>query len=368
MRRCRPPWCRGSRPRSRGSPGPTARCSTRGSRQTLRTRNRLTRFDPVVPPAAAPRAHSLLRPRRAGGDLAFRWLVTLLAAGLLGLVAVLFYELFANARPLIARDGLSFVWRNVWDVPNDVFGARALLIGTLVSSLIAVALAVPVALGISLFLTEIAPRWLRQPISSLVELLAAVPSVAFGFWGLLVLVPLMAHTVDPFLIKVLGSTGLFEEPQFGVSLLTAGVVLAVMILPIVAAISREVFSAVPSDQREAALALGATKWESIRMAVLPYSKAGIVGAVVLGLGRAMGETMAVVFVIGNSPLITHNLLAPGASITAQIANTFQEVSTTGHQLAALLYLALILFFITLIVNMGARLLVWRSSAAAGGVR
>jgi phosphate transport system permease protein len=332
-----------------------------------------TGTEPAVPPsarapAALPAASPLSRRGRAGGDQAFRWLVTLLAAGLLGLVAVLFYELFANARPLIARDGLSFAWRNTWDVPRDIFGARPLLVGTLVSSAIAVVLAVPVALGISLFLTEIAPRWLRQPISSLVELLAAVPSVAFGFWGLLVLVPLMAHTVDPFLIKVLGWTRLFEQPQFGVSLFTAGVVLAVMILPIVAAISREVFSVVPRDQREAALALGATKWESIRMAVLPYSRAGIVGAIVLGLGRAMGETMAVVFVIGNSPQISNNLLAPGASITAQIANTFAEVSTTGHQLSALLYLALLLFFVTLIVNMIARLLVWRTSAVAGGVR
>ncbi len=321
-------------------------------------------------PAATPRRslRSLAGPGGAWGDRTFRWLVTGMAVALLGLVAVLFYELFANARPLIARDGLSFVWRNVWDVPRDIFGARALLVGTLVSSLIAVVLAVPVALGTSLFLTEVAPRWLRQPISSLVELLAAVPSVAFGFWGLLVLVPIMARTVNPFLIKVLGWTGLFEAPQFGVSLVTAGVVLAVMILPIVAAISREVFTVVPSDQREAAFALGATKWESIRMAVLPYSRAGIVGAVVLGLGRAMGETMAVVFVIGNSPQITSNLLAPGASITAQIANTFAEVSTTGHQLNALLYLALLLFFVTLVVNVAARLLVWRTSAVAGGVR
>jgi phosphate transport system permease protein len=310
----------------------------------------------------------LLRPAGGRGDTAFRWLSTVMAVGLLGLVALLFYELFANARPLIARDGLSFVWRNDWDVPRDVFGARSLLLGTLISSLIAVVFAVPVALGISLFLTEVAPRWLRQPISSLVELLAAVPSVAFGFWGLLVLVPLMAHTVDPFLIRILGWTGLFGNPQFGVSLFTAGVVLAIMILPIIAAISREVFRVVPHDQREAALALGATKWESIRMAVLPYARAGIVGAVVLGLGRAMGETMAVVFVIGNSPQILRNLLAPGSSITAQIANTFAEVSTTGHQLPALLYLALLLFFVTLIVNVAARLLVWRTAAVAGGVR
>ncbi|HZD03073.1 MAG TPA: phosphate ABC transporter permease subunit PstC [Actinomycetes bacterium] len=325
----------------------------------------------VTRDAAPPPPPSLRTLRGTGGGLGdriFRRLVTVMAVAVLALAGLLFWELFANSRPLIARDGLAFVWRNVWDVPRDLFGGRAPLLGTLISSAIAVVLAVPVALGIALFVTEIAPRWMRRPISSLVELLAAVPSVAFGFWGIVVLVPIMARHVDPVLIKLLGWTGLFRGPQFGLSLFTAGLVLAIMILPIVAAISREVFSVVPRDQREAALALGATKWESIRMAVLPYSRAGIVGAIVLGLGRAMGETMAVVFVIGNSPEISRNLLAPGVSITAQIANTFAEVSTTGHQLAALMYLALLLFFLTLIVNVAARLLVWRTSAVSGGVR
>src|ERR671931_671877 len=264
------------------------------------------------------------------------------------------------------RPGAARLIRPVTGRGDVVF--RWLVLGMLITSCIAVVLAVPVALGIALFTTEIAPAWLRRPISSLVELLAAVPSVAFGFWGLIVLVPILARDVNPALIKVLGWTGLFEAPQFGVSLFAAGVVLAIMILPIVAAISREVFSVVPRAQREAALALGATKWESIRMAVLPYARSGIIGAVVLGLGRAMGEAMAVAFVIGNSPLIQKNLLAPGASVTSQIVNTFAEVSTTGHQLSALLYLALVLFFITLLVNVAARLLVWRSAAVSGGVR
>jgi phosphate transport system permease protein len=342
-------------------------------RTPIRERPPTATASPQIPGDAAAEAargsvRVLLRPVKAGGDARFRWLVIGAALALLALTLVIFWELFSNARPLIVRDGLSFLWKNQWDVERDLFGARALLLGTLVTSAIAVALAVPVALGVALFTTEVAPRWLRRPISSLVELLAAVPSVAFGFWGLLVLGPIFQKHVDPLLITALGWTGLFAKPDFGVSLFLAGVVLAIMILPIVAAISREVFTVVPRAQREAALALGATKWESIRMAVVPYSRAGIIGGVVLGLGRAMGETMAVVFVIGNSPLIQRNLLAPGASITAQIANTFQEVSTTGHQLAALLYLALILFFITLIVNMAARLLVMRANRLAGGMR
>ncbi len=321
------------------------------------------------PPAPRPgRRRGPLRRVGGRGDTAFGWLVTVMAVGLLAFTAVMFYELFANARPLIARDGLGFVWRNDWNVERDSFGARSFLLGTLVTSLVAIVLAVPVALGVALFVTEVAPAWLRRPVASLVELLAAVPSVVFGFWGLFVLVPLMRTTIDPVLVRVLGWTGLFATPDFGVSLWTAGVVLAIMILPIVAAIAREVFTVVPRAQREAALALGATRWESIRMAVLPYARSGIIGGVVLGLGRAMGETMAVVFVIGNSQQLQRNLLAPGTSITAHIANTFAEVSTTGHQLAALLYLALLLFLVTLLVNMAARALVWRAAAISGGVR
>ncbi len=322
---------------------------------------------PLNPNLNPGRVRGLLRPV-GRGDSAFRWLVTGMATALLALTAVLFWELYANARPLIARDGLSFITRDVWDSEHDVFGARSLLFGTVATSAIAVVLAVPVALGVALFTTEIAPRWLRRPVSSLVELLAAVPSVAFGFWGIVVLAPIMARDLDPLLIKLLGWTGLFAAPQFGLSLFTAGVVLAIMILPIVAAISREVFTVVPRSQREAALALGATKWESIRMAVLPYSRSGVIGAIVLGLGRAMGETMAVAFVIGSVPEFHKNLLAPGYSITALIANTFNEVSSTGHQLSALLYLALLLFFITLLVNVAARLLVWRATAVSGGAR
>jgi phosphate transport system permease protein len=268
----------------------------------------------------------------------------------------------------MARDGLGFVWHSTWDAGRDLYGGRPFLLGTLVSSAIALVLAVPVALGGSLFVTELAPAWLRRPIANLVELLAAVPSIAYGFWGLVVLAPFMRDRVDPLLIRLLGWTGLFERPDVGLSLWTAGVVLAVMILPIVFAISREVFLAVPRDQREAALALGATRWETIRLAVLPYARSGVVGAVVLGLGRALGETMAIVFVIGNAIQIKGNLLAPGTSVTAHIANTFQEVSTAGFGLSALLYLALVLFVITLLVNVAARLLVARQGRIMAGVR
>jgi phosphate transport system permease protein len=339
-----------------------------GGTLAARARPALRPAPPAPAPAPQRGLRALVKPTSGRGDVAFRWLVLAFAVGLLAFTAAIAYELVANARTLIVRDGLGFIWRYDWNVEKDSFGARAFVLGTLITSAIAIAIAVPVALGIALFVTDVAPRWLRRPVASLVELLAAVPSVAYGFWGIAVLVPIMKNDVDPVIIRLLGWTGLFQRPDFGLNLFTAGLVLAIMILPIVAAIAREVFRVVPSAQREAALALGATRWESIRMAVLPYARSGIIGAVVLGLGRAMGETMAVVFVIGNSPQIVRNLLAPGVSITAQIANTFAEVSTTGHQLAALMYLALLLFGITLLVNVAARLLVWRTTRVAGGVR
>jgi phosphate transport system permease protein len=316
----------------------------------------------------AGRVRALIAAPSRQGDRVFRVLVNLFALAILGLAALTLWELIVNARPLIARDGLGFIWNNVWDVGRNLYGGRPFLIGTVISSGIAVLLAVPVALGGALFVTELSPSWLRRPISNLVELLAAVPSIAYGFWGLVVLAPFMRDTIDPVLIKVLGWTGLFDKPDVGLSLWTAGVVLAIMILPIIASISREVFTAVPRDQREAALGLGATRWEMIRMAVLPYARSGVVGAIVLGLGRALGETMAIVFVIGNAIQFKGNLLAPGTSVTAHIANTFQEVSTAGFGLAALLYLALVLFVVTLAVNIAARQLVAHQQRIMGGTR
>jgi phosphate transport system permease protein len=316
----------------------------------------------------AGRIRRLLPAHRTWGDLSFRLIVYAFAAAILGLAALTVWQLASNARPLIVRDGLSFVWGNTWDAGRSIFGGRPFLLGSVVTSAIALVLAIPVAIGGALFVTELAPGWLRRPISNLVELLAAVPSIAYGFWGLVVLAPFLRDKVDPVLIRLLGWTGLFNQPDVGLSLWTAGVVLAIMVLPIVSAISREVFSAVPTDQREAALALGATRWEMIRIGVLPYARSGVVGAVVLGLGRALGETMAVVFVIGNAIQFKPNLLQPGTSVTANIANTFQEVSSAGLGLAALLYLALILFIITLAVNGAARLLVARQQRILGGAR
>jgi phosphate transport system permease protein len=323
---------------------------------------------PGLDPEQTGRVRQLLPRYRTLGDRTFQLIVYGFALGILGLAALTVYQLVSNAWPLIEKEGLSFIWDNVWDTANNLYGGRPFLLGSIVTSAIAVVLAVPVAVGGALFVTELAPAWLRRPISELVELLAAIPSIAYGFWGLIVLAPFLRDTIDPVLIRLLGWTGLFAPPDVGLSLWTAGVVLAIMILPIIAAISREVFTAVPVDQREAALALGATRWEMIRLAVLPYARSGVVGAVVLGLGRALGETFAVVFVIGNAIQFQRNLLRPGTSVTANIANTFQEVSTTGLGLAALLSLALVLFVITLIVNAAARVLVARQRRILGGTR
>jgi phosphate transport system permease protein len=323
---------------------------------------------PGLDPEQTGRIRRLVPRYRPLGDRTFRLVVYGFALAILGLAALTVYQLVSNARPLIEREGLSFVWDNVWDTANDLYGGRPFLLGSIVTSAIAVVLAVPVAVGGALFVTELAPPWLRRPISELVELLAAVPSIAYGFWGLIVLAPFLRDRIDPVVIRLFGWTGLFAPPDVGLSLSTAGVVLAIMILPIIAAISREVFTAVPVDQREAALALGATRWETIRLGVLPSARSGVVGAVVLGLGRALGETMAVVFVIGNAVQFQRNLLHPGTSVTANIANTFQEVSTAGLGLAALLYLALVLFVITLVVNAAARFLVARQQRIMGGTR
>jgi phosphate transport system permease protein len=273
------------------------------------------------------------------------------------MVGLIFYELVSQSNKTIAKFGFKFLIKTIWDPVAEDFGGLAFIYGTIVSSLVALMIAVPLSLGTALFLTEICPPKVRAVLSLLVELLAAIPSVIYGLWGLFVLAPFLRHYVEPFLGKYLGWTGLFTGPKYGIGMLAAGVILAIMILPIISSIAREVIMAIPRQQREAALALGATKWEMLRIAVLRNARAGIMGAVILGLGRAFGETMAVTMVIGNRPEIAKSLFAPGYTLASVVANEFSEAFGAMH-LSALMEAALILFAITLIVNALAGVLVW----------
>ncbi|MEO8910408.1 MAG: phosphate ABC transporter permease subunit PstC [Gemmatimonadaceae bacterium] len=282
------------------------------------------------------------------------------------LVVAIAVAIFSGAWPAFAKLGLSIVTSSDWDVQAGHFGAAPALYGTLVSSVVALVIATPLALGVAIFLSEFSPTWLRQPVGFLVDLLAAIPSVVYGLWGIFVLVPLLRDPIMPFLRDRLhlGATPFFSGPAYGPSMLAAGIILAIMALPYISAVSREVLMAVPRSQREAALALGATRWEMIRDAVVPYARSGIIGGIMLGLGRALGETMAVTMVIGNRPEISASLLAPGYTMASLIANQFSE-ATSDLQLSALLAVGAVLFVITLIVNAVARWLVW--SVARGRV-
>ncbi len=266
------------------------------------------------------------------------------------------------ALPALRRFGLHFLTSSAWDPTNDVYGVAPAIYGTLVSSFVALVIATPLALGAAIFLTEYAPEWLRRPAAFLIDLLAAIPSVIFGLWAIFVLVPILRDPVMPFLRDTLhlGATPFFTGPAYGPSMLAASVVLAVMILPYISAVSREVLLAVPRSQREAALALGATQWEMIRGAVIPFARSGIIGGVILGLGRALGETMAVTMVIGNRQEISASLFAPGYTLASVIANQFAE-ATGDLQLSALMAAGFVLFLVTLVVNAGARWLVWRTA-------
>ncbi len=298
------------------------------------------------------------RRRRRLGDPAFAWLVRLLAIGVLVLVAAIGVSLLYDGRRAFQEFGAGFLVGTTWDPVSGQFGALPFLYGTVVTSVLALLLGAPVALGAALFLSELAPGWLRGLASLLVELLAAIPSVIYGLWGIFVLAPLLPSTVEPALSQGLGLLPLFQGPMYGVGLLAGGVILAIMIVPTVAAVSRDVLRAVPAEQREAALALGATRWEAIQLGVLPVARPGIVGALILGLGRALGETMAVTMVIGNRPEIALSLFAPGYTMAAAIANEFAEATDDLH-VSALMAIGCLLFFVTVLVNAIARLLVWR---------
>jgi len=272
-------------------------------------------------------------------------------------VLLIVFVLVSNSKLSIHAFGWSFFKNSSWDPVSGDFGALPFIFGTVLSSILAVAMAVPLSLCVAIFLLDICPRPLRAPIAFLTELLAAIPSVVYGLWAVFVLVPIVRDQAGPVLEKYLGWTGLFVEPNFGVGMLTASIILAIMIFPIISSISRDVMKAVPIHQREAALALGATRWEMLRMSVLRNSRLGIVGAVILGLGRALGETMAVTMVIGNHPDISKNLFAPGYTLASVIANEFSEASGDLY-LSALIEIGLALFLVTIVVNAIARLLVW----------
>lgn len=304
--------------------------------------------------------------RGSNGDRVFRVLLTLAAVAIPLLMGFLIYELWSGAQLAIERFGPAFVTTSAWDPVSEQFGAVPLIFGTLLSSLLALLIAVPLSLGVAIFLTEFAPLSVREPVAFVIGLLAAIPSVVYGLWGIFVLIPLLRSTVYPLLQDVLGFLPLFDGPIYGPSMLTAGIILAIMVMPYIMSVAREVLVAVPMSQREAALALGATRWEAVRTAVLPYARSGIVGAVILGLGRALGETMAVTMVIGNRHEISASLFAPGYTMAAAIANEFSEAVGDLH-LAALAYVALVLFAVTVVVNAAARLLIWRVArgSAAG---
>lgn len=293
-------------------------------------------------------------------DVLFRLLTLACASAVIAIVAFVLTELVQGSQLTLQKFGLSFLQGQDWDPVAGEFGALPFIYGTVVSSALALLIAAPLALGVAIFVTEMCPRPLRAPISFATELLAAIPSVIYGLWAVFVMVPWLRATVQPWLARHFGWIGLFEGPFYGVSMLAAGLILAVMVVPIIASIAREVLISVPRHQREAALALGATRWEMIRLGVLRNARAGIVGAVMLGLGRALGETMAVTMVIGNRPEIARSLLAPGYTMASVIANEFSE-ATDDLYLSALIEIALALFLITIVVNALARLLVWTAT-------
>jgi phosphate transport system permease protein len=290
-------------------------------------------------------------------DVFFGWVMRLCGLAVVALLGLIVYQLVVGSQLSWHAFGWKFFAQSDWNPVSDQFGALPFIYGTVVSSLLSLVIAVPLSIGVAVFITEMCPAGLRGTLSFTTELLAAIPSVVYGLWAIFVLVPILRQYVQPFLAKTLGWTGLFTGPPYGIGMLAAGVILAIMIIPIISSITREVLTVIPQHQREAVLALGATRWEMIRMGVLRNARAGIVGAVILGLGRALGETMAVTMVIGNRPEIAKSLFAPGYTMASVLANEFTE-ATGNLYLSALIEIGLALFFVTIVVNALARLMVW----------
>lgn len=293
-------------------------------------------------------------------DTGFRGVIVLCAMTVLGIVVLIAWQLVTHSELSLKQFGLKFFYSSEWDPVSGQFGALPFVFGTLVSSLLALVIAVPLSVAAAVFITEMCPGWLKTPLSFLMELLAAIPSVIYGLWAIFILAPILRSYVEPFLGKYFGWTGLFSGPAYGIGMLAAGIILAIMIVPIVSSITREVMTAVPQQQREAVLALGATRWEMIRTGVLRNARTGIIGGVILGLGRALGETMAVTMIIGNRAEIAKSLFAPGYTMASVIANEFSE-ATDNLYLSAIIEIGLALFIVTLIVNIIAQALVWAST-------
>jgi phosphate transport system permease protein len=294
---------------------------------------------------------------RKNGDALFRSITLVFALSIIIILVIMAGEMYFESRPAIHKFGWSFITGSGWDAVQGDFAALPFLYGSVVSSLLAILLATPLSVGTALFITELAPKKIGEITASLVELLAAIPSVIYGLWGVLVMAPWLQTTIQPFLIKHFGFLPFFQGAPYGVSMMAAVIILMIMIIPIITSITKEVLHAVPQSQKEAAVALGATRWETIRLAVLPYGRSGILGAVILGLGRAIGETMAVTMVIGNTPQISLSLLSPAYTMPSVIANEFAETTTKLHS-SALMEIGLMLLFVTLVINFMARMLLW----------
>jgi len=301
-------------------------------------------------------------------DRGFRWLVT--GAGILVLAALASAALSMlwGGRLAFSTFGWRFIWSSDWDAVQKQFGALVPIYGTLVTALIAMLIAVPVSFGIALFLTEIAPAWLRAPVAAAIELLAGIPSIIYGMWGLFVFVPFMGEHVDPWIDVHLGALPivgpLFQGPPIGLGMLTAGIVLGIMVIPFISSVMREVFNTVPTHLKESAYAVGNTTWETVWDVVLPYTRSAVIGGIFLGLGRALGETMAVTFVLGNAHLLSPSLLQPGNSIAATIANEFTEADSPIY-LSSLIALGFLLFIVTFVVLAIARIMLMRLAGRAG---
>src|ERR1700687_6448989 len=321
---------------------------------------------PTVPGTAGPSLASRSMARRlVGGDQIAHVFTLIFAASVILITSLLFYELWINSALSRAKFGWAFFYTENWDPIFEQFGARAFIYGTVVTAAVALLIAVPLGLGAAIFLAELAPQKISDTLQFFIDLLAAVPSVIYGLLGVFVVVPIMRQYVQPGLKNSLGFLPLFQGPAYGVGFLTAGIVLAIMVIPYIISVSREVLLSVPRDQREAALALGATRWESTWKVVVPFARTGIMGSIFLALARALGETMAVTMVIGNTPTISASLFSPGYSIAAVIANEFTE-ATGNLYLQSLIELGLVLFFLTFILNGLARLLIVFTMQKGGG--
>jgi phosphate transport system permease protein len=311
-------------------------------------------------------ARERMTPPSRFGDQAFEWLTLAMASSVVVLVILIGWELSVGSSLAIKKFGFHFLATSTWDPVAEEFGALPFIYGTLVSSAIALIIAVPLGIATAAYLTELAPLWIRQPLTSLIEMLAAIPSVILGLWGIFVMVPWLRSYPFPFLKHYFGWIPLFTGPIYGPCMFAGGIIIAVMILPIITSVSREILRSVPDLQREAAYALGATRWEATRIAVLSYAKKGLFGAVILGLGRSLGETLAVTMVIGNTPQIVASLFKPGYTLASVLANEFTE-ATTDTYLGALFEIGLVLFAITILVNLLAQLLL-RTIATTSSTR